>query len=110
VKKWKNEVEKAKSQGTSSNKTAHAHKAPGEPTTAQKDNRTAKGDGVNIHLTGDKTRDRCIEIVYDALASDSGARESRLLLDASDLTFVYFSRRTHPISCEGRRGFHTQGI
>lgn len=39
--------------------------------------RTAKSDGVKISVTSDKTRDKCIEIIYDALASDSGARASR---------------------------------
>ena len=37
--------------------------------------RTAKLDGVTINFTGDKTRDKCAELLYDALASDSGARE-----------------------------------
>ena len=40
--------------------------------------RTAKSDGVKTNITGDKTRDKCIEIIYDALASDSGARASPL--------------------------------
>jgi transcription elongation factor S-II len=35
-----------------------------------------KSDGVPSGFTGDKTRDKCIELVYDALASDSGARSS----------------------------------
>lgn len=36
--------------------------------------RTTKTDGVSTNVSGDKTRDKCIEIIYDALASDSGAR------------------------------------
>lgn len=39
-------------------------------------NRTAKSDGIQTEFTGDKTRDKCMELIYDALASDSGARGS----------------------------------
>ncbi|KAH7102441.1 transcription elongation factor [Auriculariales sp. MPI-PUGE-AT-0066] len=35
--------------------------------------RTYTGDGVNFSTTGDKTRDKCVTMVYDALASDSNA-------------------------------------
>ena len=42
--------------------------------------RTAKGDGVSANWTGDKTRDRCIELLYDALALESGARTSTACL------------------------------
>jgi len=38
--------------------------------------RTFKTDGITFSTTGDKTRDKCTEMVYDALAWDSGARES----------------------------------
>jgi len=43
------------------------------PATPKVETRTAKGDGVNTNWTGDKTRDRCVELLYDALALDSGA-------------------------------------
>lgn len=36
--------------------------------------RTAKSDGVNFPSLGDKTRDTCRVLIYDALAIDSGAR------------------------------------
>ena len=36
--------------------------------------RTAKNDGVSTSVTGDKTRDKCIEMLYDALALESGFR------------------------------------
>ncbi|EIN06825.1 transcription elongation factor [Punctularia strigosozonata HHB-11173 SS5] len=35
--------------------------------------RTAKLDGISMDVTSDKTRDKCIELIYDALASDSSA-------------------------------------
>jgi len=68
VKKWKNEVGKAKAQ--SNDQVTDG---------AKTDSRTAKGDGVRTDLTGDKTRDRCIEIIYDALAGDSGAPTDLIL-------------------------------
>ena len=114
VKKWKNDVEKAKrtSGGTAEHHSPSTSKpgaclaiaefrrfpkafaAPKKPAistaTSSKINsvppsasspiipkvetRTAKGDGVNANWTGDKTRDRCIELLYDALALESGAR------------------------------------
>ena len=37
--------------------------------------RTAKGDGAKASGTGDSTRDKCMELIYDGLACDSGARE-----------------------------------
>lgn len=36
-------------------------------------NRTAKADGVKGG-TGDATRDKCVELVYDALVGDTTAR------------------------------------
>lgn len=51
---------------------------PTSASTNKTDARTAKTDGVKIDITGDKTRDKCVELIYDALASDSGARESSL--------------------------------
>jgi len=56
---------------------------PATPTGAnssKNDVRSAKTDGVQTDITGDKTRDKCVELIYDALASDSGARESILAM------------------------------
>jgi transcription elongation factor S-II len=114
VKKWKNDVEKAKrttggavehhSPSTSKpgaclpllgfdnlqqpfaalkkpslstatpSKTTSIPPSVSSPATPKVETRTAKGDGVSAKWTGDKTRDRCIELLYDALALDSGAR------------------------------------
>ncbi|KAJ6632470.1 transcription elongation factor [Mycena sp. CBHHK59/15] len=89
VKQWKTEVEQAKAAaggavrptvGVSTQKPARkASVASNGPSTPKTPNgpspntRTLKSDGVSGGFTGDKTRDRCIELVYDALASDSGA-------------------------------------
>ncbi|KAJ3908371.1 transcription factor S-II, central domain-containing protein [Lentinula edodes] len=88
VKKWKTEVEKAK-QATASSQTAKPH-APRKastasngaitPTaTANKIARTAKSDGVKVTGTGDGTRDKCAELLYDGLACDSGAPTELIL-------------------------------
>ena len=103
VKKWKNDVDKAKSAKTPSN-----GKPPGAslflsscrpcltsvlvrkqstsltPAATPAPNgkvqvRNSKADGVTISATGDNTRDRCAELIYDGLAYDSGARESPIL-------------------------------
>ena len=68
--------------------------------------RTSKTDGVKINVTGDKTRDKCIEIIYDALASDSGARASRTSTSASLYTHVVLPRseRADHVAREGNRG------
>lgn len=42
---------------------------------SKSDVRTAKSDGVKAGGTGDSTRDKCAELMYDALAFDSGSRE-----------------------------------
>ncbi|KAF9005195.1 transcription elongation factor [Cyathus striatus] len=81
VKKWKGAVEKAKlAQGGGSNKALQNGKAvdkkqastPITPTSARQEVRTAKSDGVKGGL-GDNTRDKCIELIYDALAFDASA-------------------------------------
>lgn len=57
-----------------------SHSATPQPATPTSSNakgnqRTAERDGVKIG-TGDSTRDKCAELIYDALAADSGARTS----------------------------------
>ena len=42
---------------------------------SKSDVRTAKTDGIKANHTGDSTRDKCVELIYDALAFDSGSRE-----------------------------------
>ncbi|KAJ3999421.1 transcription factor S-II, central domain-containing protein [Lentinula boryana] len=85
VKRWKTEVEKAKQttspsqatkpQASSVRKASTASNGVTTPTTinANKTVRTAKSDGVKITGTGDATRDKCAELLYDGLACDSGA-------------------------------------
>ncbi|KAH9172471.1 transcription elongation factor [Lactarius sanguifluus] len=53
-------------------KASTASVPPSTPTTSNNGARSAKGDGVSTSITGDKTRDKCIEMLYDALALESG--------------------------------------
>ena len=74
--------------------------APSAPTTSNNGARTAKGDGVSTSITGDKTRDKCIEMLYDALALESGFRTVAL---GSPLRDYGLHNTQHPISyCNGR--------
>ncbi|KAG8215699.1 transcription elongation factor [Butyriboletus roseoflavus] len=83
VKKWKNEVDKAKSASgskTSINGKPAVRKQSASVTPAatptsngKPEVRNSKVDGVKISVTGDNTRDRCAELIYDGLACDSGA-------------------------------------
>lgn len=117
VKKWKVAVEKAKGaagahhakapqqNGKGPERKASVASTPGTPstpTTAKVELRTAKGDGVK-GSTGDSTRDKCTELIYDALASDSGAPvelilkhaqavEASVLSDCDGVTAAYKSK------------------
>lgn len=104
VKKWKTEVEKAKGgvkgaggktpcaysflyitlrPSLTSSSSRIARKAsvtpgPATPVSAhpsKNEIRSAKSDGVSISATGDKTRDKCAELIYDGLAFDSAYRK-----------------------------------
>lgn len=88
VKKWKNEVELAKAGAKAPVRKASTASTPAMTTTANNtkiESRTAKGDGVKIDLIGDKTRDKCMELIYDALASDSGAPTDLILSRAQGI-------------------------
>lgn len=47
--------------------------------------RTTKTDNVDTKITDDKTRNKCIELVYDSLALDSAADSSLILQRSTDL-------------------------
>lgn len=49
------------------------------------DTRSAKSDGIKVEYTGDKTRDKCTELIYDALVFDSGAPSELILNRAKDI-------------------------
>lgn len=74
--------------------------------------RTAKSDGVSTSITGDKTRDKCIEMLYDALALESGFRMSFVLPSLTLIGFTYImpSVRPHFAACSRSRGDGVQGF
>ncbi|KAF8736230.1 hypothetical protein AX14_000669 [Amanita brunnescens Koide BX004] len=110
VKKWKHTVDKEKQQAhgapakaTTNGKVADAGKrsasassgTPATPTTTST-SRTAKSDGVK-GKTGDATRDKCMELIYDALASDSGAHVELIVDKARGIesaTYEHFEGTT----------------
>ncbi|KAJ3501323.1 hypothetical protein NLJ89_g9388 [Agrocybe chaxingu] len=86
VKQWKTAVDKAKAKSGASSHNGTAGKKLATPITpsavgAAKDItslRTAKIDGIKGG-TGDPTRDRCVELIYDALACDATAPVEHVL-------------------------------
>jgi len=106
VKKWKGEIhvtEKPKSKPTSGKPSAIKSENPSgtaspsgretpstpadvprplAPGSKPSGPRTTKSDGITISTLGDKVRDKCLEMVYDALASDSGYPSELLLKQA----------------------------
>ncbi|KAI9242300.1 MAG: transcription factor S-II, central domain-containing protein [Podila humilis] len=65
--------------------------SPRTPTDTPKD-RTVKSDGVRIRSTGNDTRDRCIEMLYQALGTNSNAESDRLLKKAINIESVVFQK------------------
>jgi len=92
VKKWKTQVEKAKgnvgakapANGKERKASVTSPVAPPVTPTGASTTRSAKGDKVKAG-TGDSTRDKCIELIYDALAHDSGAPVDLVLKRAQGL-------------------------
>ncbi|PPR05519.1 hypothetical protein CVT26_009003 [Gymnopilus dilepis] len=96
VKSWKTAVEreKAKASGSSAStpttngdsgkRPTPAATTPTTPSGANANTRTAKLDGVK-GKTGDNTRDKCVELIYDALASDATAPVDSVAAKAHDI-------------------------
>ena len=59
---------------------------PATPTSAKAEARNWKGDGAKSNL-GDNVRDKCVELLYDALAYDSGAR--KLSCDFTTIGYLF---------------------
>ncbi|KAI6131752.1 transcription elongation factor [Pisolithus croceorrhizus] len=104
VKKWKNEVERAKGgsggKTTANAKSTAASRKPPTPASGsvtpasngKSEVRTAKSDGVKISVAGDATRDRCIELIYDGLACDSAAPTDLILSRAKGVEQAVFAQ------------------
>ncbi|KAJ2932166.1 hypothetical protein H1R20_g4938, partial [Candolleomyces eurysporus] len=63
--------------------------------------RTAKSDGVSVN-TGDKVRDKCTELVYDSLASDSGAPTDQILKRAQEVEKAVYKNHNNSVTGEYR--------
>lgn len=105
VRKWKSEVDAAKAAAAAaSNSSTPKAPAPAPPPPVQTKTPTTavaaaspstpltstplrnhKTDGVRFSTTHDKTRDKCVEMVYDALASDSTAPSDQILGRATNI-------------------------
>ncbi|KAI0354411.1 transcription elongation factor [Trametes cingulata] len=113
VRKWKTEVEREKqasgggaksassgkppaakksTSAASASSTAATPSTPVTPTASASgggsklnETRSAKSDGVKVDYTGDKTRDKCVELIYDALVFDSGAPSELIITRAKEI-------------------------
>ncbi|KAK0502258.1 transcription elongation factor [Armillaria luteobubalina] len=118
VKKWKNDVEKAKQShhsGGSSKPVPNGKPAPtrkasvasdGKPSmqTANKANtRSYKSDGLTIKLFAEETRNTCLGLMYDSLAFDSNAPSDLILKRAQAVEKgVYDLRGTADAEYKGK--------
>lgn len=83
VSKWKGDVAKNKPKAAPVRKTSSASPTVANasiPKTIVKTEpgvtiRSKKSDDVDTAVTGDKARDNCVGVLYDALCSDSDARK-----------------------------------
>ncbi|THH05316.1 hypothetical protein EW145_g4879 [Phellinidium pouzarii] len=111
VKKWKTDVQKQSGPAKVGSSSSTANPIPSRkasvadsiasPTTPigssfnKGQGRSAKTDGVIIKVTGDKTRDKCIELIYDSLSFDSGAPNDLILEQATSIEAVVLSDHNH---------------
>jgi len=114
VKKWKTDVEVHKRTNGSSQSSTMAHSRPNQPkkssssaavasksssgspaipspSVSKPELRTAKSDGISTAWSGDKTRDKCVELIYDALAFDSGAPNDLIISRATGVEKAVWS-------------------
>ncbi|KAG6902705.1 hypothetical protein C0995_012845 [Termitomyces sp. Mi166 len=116
VKKWKTQVEKAKlANGTKTsitnvkdrkNSLASPMGTPISPVGSSSAARTSKTDGVKGG-TGDATRDKCIELVYDGLAMDSGAPAEQILSRAQGLEKAVYQKHHRSTGSEYKNKMRT---
>ncbi|QRV81404.1 transcription elongation factor S-II [Ceratobasidium sp. AG-Ba] len=72
---------------------AKAPQTPVTPVVSSDPNavRTVKTDAVKISSKGDKVRDKCLELLYDAMAMDSGAPTEQILKRAEAIEYSVYS-------------------
>ncbi|KAF9105834.1 RNA polymerase II elongation factor [Mortierella sp. AM989] len=113
VKNWKTQVTKEASSSSSSSSTTSRptvntksandqHKSgsregsstassPRTPTDFPRD-RTIRSDGIRIKTTGNNVRDKCIEMLYQALGTNSNAESDRLLSKSTAIESIVFKK------------------
>ncbi|KAF9363827.1 RNA polymerase II elongation factor [Mortierella sp. NVP85] len=64
---------------------------PKTPTDAPKD-RTVRSDGMRVKSTGNDVRDKCIEMLYQALGTNSYAESERLLQKSTKIEELVFKK------------------
>jgi len=121
VGKWKQDVQKVKSLGQDKARSTVSPVASQTPITPPKPSgkklppkakvdpskRDKKTDGVNYSVTGDKTRDNCVGILYDGLCLDSDASADHILSLAQSLEAEVFANYKRKIDAMYKRRIQT---
>ncbi|KAI9504199.1 transcription factor S-II, central domain-containing protein, partial [Coemansia spiralis] len=99
VHKWKKDVVAANSRAAGASSTenngssnALAAVSGDSADTASIAPRTAASDMASLPQTGDSTRDKCIEILYNSMASDSNADSETLAKRAAGIEQIEFNK------------------
>ncbi|KAF9563525.1 RNA polymerase II elongation factor [Mortierella alpina] len=76
---------------STSREGSSAASSPRTPTDTPRD-RTVRSDGMRIKTTGNDVRDKCIEMLYQALGTSSNAESERLLKKATGIEAIVFKK------------------
>ncbi|BGP52742.1 hypothetical protein JCM8202_004375 [Rhodotorula sphaerocarpa] len=100
----------APANGSSASPASSAPAAPLRRQSSGGPARTHKDDGVDFArsegATGDKTRDKCCELIYDALAQDSGAPSDLILTRSRALEKHVWEQNAAPAYRNKMRSFY----
>ncbi|KAF9055445.1 transcription elongation factor [Hymenopellis radicata] len=106
VKKWKNDVDKAKAGGA----TAKKPSTPTTPVAAppkQAAERSAKKDLGGAKVTHDSTRDKCIDLIYDGICAGSSLPNDKLLSTSSAVEAAVYAAHGRSTSAEYKARIRT---
>ncbi|KAF8921787.1 transcription elongation factor S-II [Mucidula mucida] len=98
VKKWKQDIEDAKTAKPPS---------PPPPPPAKPPLRSAKRDLTSLKVTDDPIRDKCIELMYDGLALDSDMATEEILALATIIEAAVFETHDEATTTEYKARFRT---
>ncbi|KAF9193439.1 RNA polymerase II elongation factor [Haplosporangium sp. Z 767] len=76
---------------SSSREGSSSASSPKTPTETRV-NRTVRSDGMRIRTTGNDVRDKCIEMLYQALGTNSNAESERLMQKATSIEAIVFKK------------------